>query len=114
MDTTNDMDGEHWYAVRCILHLPELPAYEERITLWRATAFDHAISLAEAEVAEQVEILSPSVVYTGLAQAFRLFDEPASGAEVFSLIRESRLEPADYLSAFFDTGTERQADVSES
>jgi hypothetical protein len=103
----------HWYAVRCILHLIELPAYEERITLWRASAFEEAIALAEAEVAEQVETLAPSVVYTGLAQAFRLFDEPVSGAEIFSLIRESSLEPADYLSAFFDTGTECQIDQSE-
>ena len=45
--------------------------------------------------------------YLGLAQAFALFDAPGDGAEVFSLLRESRLAAEDYLDAFFDTGSER-------
>ncbi|MGH2943305.1 MAG: hypothetical protein ACRDLN_11105 [Solirubrobacteraceae bacterium] len=32
----------------------------------------------------------------------------AHGAEVFSLMRDSVLEPADYVDRFFDTGDERQ------
>jgi hypothetical protein len=46
--------------------------------------------------------------YTGLAQAYKLFDPPVDGAEVFSLIRDSQLAPDDYLNTFFDTGSERQ------
>ncbi|MCU1601431.1 MAG: hypothetical protein JWO22_2140, partial [Frankiales bacterium] len=46
--------------------------------------------------------------YLELAQAFELFDDPGHGAEVFSLMRTSRLEPDAYLDTFFDTGTERQ------
>jgi hypothetical protein len=45
--------------------------------------------------------------YLELAQAFRLFDAPANGAEVFSLMRSSPLESDEYLDAFFDTGSER-------
>jgi hypothetical protein len=37
-----------------------------------------------------------------------LFGEPVDGAEVFSLMRDSQLAPAEYLDAFFDTGSERQ------
>jgi len=36
-----------------------------------------------------------------------------TGAEVFSLLRESDLEPDAYLDAFFDTGTERQTESGE-
>lgn len=43
-----------------------------------------------------------------------LFTAPRDGAEVFSLMRDSDLEPDDYLDAFFSTGNERQGDVSPS
>jgi hypothetical protein len=49
--------------------------------------------------------------YLGIAQSYRLADAPADGAEVFSLMRSSTLEPGEYLDAFFDTGTERQKPV---
>lgn len=52
-----------------------------------------------------------SVRYLGLAQAYRLADEPGDGAEVFSLVRKSDLDDKAYLDAFFDTGTERQRDL---
>jgi hypothetical protein len=103
-----------WFSVRCVFRVgsdPESQLYEERLTLWRAEGFDQAIALAEAEAlgyaAEQ-----PGMTFAGLAQAYRLFDEPGHGAEVFSLIRESGLEPQDYLTRFFDTGQERQHDAA--
>jgi hypothetical protein len=43
-----------------------------------------------------------------LFQSFELDGPPATGAEVFSLIRRSPLPPDDYLDSFFDTGTELQ------
>jgi hypothetical protein len=47
--------------------------------------------------------------YLGLAQSYALLDAPDRvGAEVFSLLRTSPLEPDDYLDAFFDTGHEHQ------
>jgi hypothetical protein len=41
-------------------------------------------------------------------------DEPGQGAEIFSLLRDSELEPDEYLDAFFDTGTEREASLDDS
>ncbi|HEY9290888.1 MAG TPA: hypothetical protein VIP98_06385 [Microlunatus sp.] len=106
-----------WYAVRCLFQSnwpPDEPEaatrhYEERITLWRADSSDHAIELAEAEAEEYAGSIedAPSV-YLGLAQAYAMEEVPGQGCEVFSLIRDSELEPDAYLDAFFDDGRERQ------
>jgi hypothetical protein len=101
-------DPEHrWFAVRCVLQDRPRHAYEERITLWRTRSFKDAIAFAEADARGYARDLEDGT-YVGLAQAYELFDEPGHGAEVFSLIRVSALSPENYLSAFFDTGTERQ------
>jgi hypothetical protein len=96
-----------WYGVRCIFKGHDDSAYEERVTLWRAESFEHAIERAEAEAVAYAA--NVDFEYLGLAQAF---DTKAvritNGAEVFSLIRNSSLQPRDYLDRFFDTGTERQ------
>lgn len=96
-----------WHSVRCLFrHQPDI--YEERITLWRAGSFAEAIALAEADAVEYARDVSDAE-YLGLAQAFRLFDgQVEHGTEVFSLARDSPLEPTEYLDAYFDTGTERQ------
>jgi hypothetical protein len=103
-----------WYAVRCVFAVGYPPeaagkTYEERITLWQARSFDEAIERAETEANEYAAAIgdSPSR-YIGLAQAYQLFDAPADGAEVFSLMRQSELQPDDYLTRFFDTTSERQ------
>ena len=99
-----------WYCVRCIFRWEDGDCYEERLTLWRAESLTDAIRLAEVEAAtyaRQVEDYPLS--YAGLAQAYKLDGEPGHGAEVFSLLRDSTLEPDDYLSAFFDTGQEHQS-----
>lgn len=113
--------GTDWYAVRCVIadmeNKPWGPtdllagetAYEERITLWRASSPDEAIAQAEAEAEDYAEITESE--YIGLAQAYRLADEPGHGAEIFSLIRKSVLDPEAYLTGFFDTGGEYQADA---
>jgi hypothetical protein len=101
-----------WYAVRCVFRTdsdrlaPGEHAYEERITLWRAESFDDAIAQAEAEAHAYVETIESTDEFTGLAQAFHLFDDPGHGMEVFSLIRRSRLDTDEYLARFFDTGDE--------
>jgi len=112
-------DELSWYAVRCVFAVgwpPELAGdtYEERITLWRAASAEEAIARAEAEAVDHAATIqeSPST-YLGLAQSFRLFDDLVDGAEVFSLMRTSDLEPAAYLNTFFDTGTERQSLVGD-
>jgi hypothetical protein len=101
-----------WYAVRCAFRVLDdrLPrgenAYEERITLWRAESFDEAIALAEQEGHRYVDENDHVEEFAGLAQAYHLFDDPGSGAEVFSLIRRSELDTHEYLARFFDTGQE--------
>jgi hypothetical protein len=94
-----------WYSVRCVFFHEE-SHYEERITLWNVDSFDEAIKRAETEAREYAANLGAP--YLGLAQAYWLPDEPRDGAEVFSLIRASDLEPAAYLNGFFDTGEELQ------
>jgi hypothetical protein len=86
--------------------------YEERITLWLAASAEEAIERAEVEALEYAGSIEESPgTYLGIAQSYRLVDAPADGAEVFSLMRSSTLEPGEYVDAFFDTGTERQETV---
>lgn len=89
--------------------------YEERITLWQASDADSAIALAEAEAAEYASAIGEAPdEYLGLAQSYALLDTPSqSGAEVFSLMRTSALEPNNYLDAFFDTGHEHHQRSSD-
>jgi hypothetical protein len=98
--------------VWCIFHSGRLAGaavFEERITLWLADSFDHAIERAEVEAREYAATITQSPdTYLGLAQAYRLVDAPGDGAEVFSLLRESKRKPRAYLDRFFDTGKERQ------
>jgi hypothetical protein len=89
------------------LDAAEVPAvYEERITLWRASSFDEAMARAEGEALEYANGIGGE--YLRLAQAYQMYDPPADGAEVFSLLRASHLAATEYLDSFFDTGTERQ------
>jgi hypothetical protein len=106
-----------WFGVRTFTHNGPWPdgshgpSYEERVTLWRASSPEEAIELAIAESESYAEDLSDSanpVVDVGLAQSYELPYPPRAGAEVFSLIRYSDLEPAAYMEHFFDTGAEVQ------
>jgi hypothetical protein len=110
-----------WYAVRCIFRNAESRpwgpsdlepgqyAYEERITLWRAESVEEAIARAETDAASYAAAIEGGdTEYVGLAQAYHMFVDPSDGAEVFSLIRYSSLDPDDYLDHFFETGAERQ------
>ena len=99
------MTDQSWFGVRCVLRGPN-GLYEERVTLWEAAGFAQAIELAEQEVAVYAAAIGST--YLELAQAFEMFDPPGNGTEVFSLLRESDLEPKQYLNRFFDTGGERQ------
>jgi hypothetical protein len=94
-----------WYSVRCVF-LTDSDVYEERITLWTTDAIDEAILKAQKEAAEYAGQIE--AVFLGIAQAYKLEDAPSDGAEVFSLIRESDLEPDAYLNHFFDVGGEYQ------
>jgi len=98
-----------WYCVRTVFQFLRGPTatFEERLTLWHANGFPAAVALAEAEAHEYAGS-QDGCAYAGLAQAYQLLDAPGHGAEVFSLMRDSSLAVDAYLSAFFDTGSERQ------
>jgi hypothetical protein len=95
-----------WYSVRCVFRHDGDGPYEERLTIWDADSFDEAIERAEREATEHASVVEAR--YLGLAQAYLMADDLAVGAEVFSLMRTSELDPHAYLNAFFDTGAELQ------
>jgi hypothetical protein len=79
--------------------------YEERITLWRAESFEQAHDLANREATRyaegrQAESLDYSEAYWIDPEIFEL------DVEIFSLLRESDLAPAEYISTFYSTGRE--------
>ena len=99
------------YSVRCLLRWHSRTEvakylYEERITLWQAERLDQAIELAEQEATAYA---GDADEFLGFSQAYALVDLLAGhGVEVFSLLRESDLEPNEYIDTFFDTGGERE------
>ena len=104
------------FSVRTVLRWAPRPQqrkrylYEERITLWKAESLGESIELAEIEAKVYA---GGEPEYLDLLQAFWLSEEltlPHQGVEVFSLLRESDLEPKAYLDTFFDSGFERQSD----
>lgn len=110
-----------WYSVRCAFASEtwvdedgSYTTYEERVTLWQAGSADEAIERAEAEaLAYAAAVEETPVTYLGLAQCFHLFDEPGDGAEMFSMMRDSELDPEEYIDTFFDTGSEHRSDVDD-
>jgi hypothetical protein len=102
-----------WFSVRCLFghDIAGSNTYEERVTLWRAASFEEAVAEAEAEANEYAELVGCH--YLGLAQSYQLVDLPGHGAEVYSLMRDSDLPADDYLTAFFDTGSEHQGVAGE-
>ncbi len=104
--------GPSWYCVRTVFRFERAPtATYEGLTLWWAIGFPAAVALAEAEAYEDADSLA-GCAYVGLAQAHELSEAPGHGTEVFSLMRDSSMSADAYVSAFFDTGGERQGDVS--
>ena len=81
--------------------------YEERITLWKAESIDQAIEFAEKEASEYSDEFCE---FLGFSQGYAMYNSvQENGIEVFSLLRESDLEPELYLSSFFDSGLERES-----
>jgi hypothetical protein len=101
-----------WYTVRCVFHWTLQHCYEERITVWRAASIEDAIAKAERE-GERYAHDNPSagIVRLDIAQAYHMYDRPKDGAEVYSLLRDSNLEPEEYIERHFTTGGERQREV---
>lgn len=107
-----DSDSEPWYAARCVFRwksvTPEASGhqiYEERIVLIRAENFEDARHRAEGEARQYAA--DTDAEFFDFVEVFHLFDRKIiDGTEIFSLIRESQLPPADYVERFFKTGKE--------
>jgi hypothetical protein len=101
----------NWYSVRCHFRV-DGRHFEERITVWQAVGFDDAIDLAEAEAEAYATTIDGE--YLGSCDCFHLPDaamKTSQGAEIYSLVRSSELDPDTYLRTFFFTGSERSAEV---
>jgi|SoiMethySBSTD1v2_1073268.scaffolds.fasta_scaffold01138_31 hypothetical protein len=103
----------NWYTVRTIVHRMDERVFQERITLWRRVDADDAAEAALAESAEYAADVGG--IDCGLAQVFEPYGDDvaglraaAEGCEIFSLVRQSDLDPGGYLDTFFDTGREQQ------
>ena len=105
------------YSVKCHFEWPCSKTkalahlYEERITLWQAETTHDAIEAAEQEALAYAE--QNGYTFIQLSQAFWMFSElPGNGTELFSLLRESDLEPSAYLDHYHDTGFERESKIN--
>ena len=88
------------YSVRSVIQWApregqtKVHLYEERITAWNAESLDEAIELAEAEA--KTYAIRNEFECLDLFQGYWIFDKGdliPQGSEVFSLLRESDLEP---------------------
>jgi len=106
------MNDEPWYSAKCIFRHNDRKdgdsnMYEERIVLLKAENLDEAIIRAENEAKQYVSDL-PTCEYLGFVDVFHLFDETIEdGTEVYSLMRQSKLDKEKYLNNFYDTGLKR-------
>ena len=79
--------------------------YEERIVLVRAESAEEAIRFGEAEAQEYAS--ANDVEYLGFIDTFHSFaSELGAGTEVYSLMRTSPLDPEDFVTRYFDDGTQ--------
>lgn len=113
----NASDPEPWYAARCVFRHEGLrdtlgrTIYEERIVLLRADSSEHAFDLAEVEAAAYAAS-NEFCTFTGHVDLFHLFDaEVGHGSEIYSLMRASLLNPADYRQTFLVEGTDYEPDI---
>src|SRR5947209_1193964 len=109
------MGAEPWYSARCLFRHraseADASSYEERVILLQADSFDDALRRAEEEARAYSASLE-GVEYLEYLDVYHLFEDSIGDAtEVFSLIRDSELGSAEYISHFFDSGSERSRSV---
>lgn len=102
-----------WFSARSIFRHSTLQTgsgvtvYEEQVILLESKNEDEALEKAEAASKGYSDSLE-GVDFLGLIQVYTLDSESVGpGTEVFSLMRESKLAPESYLSAYFEDGQER-------
>ena len=104
---------EPWYGIKCVFRHADMKTelagaslFEERIVLVTADNEDEAIAAAEVDARSYAE--DTGCEYLEFASCFHSFDEKIVHlSEVYSIMRESTLDPSEYLNHFYDTGKER-------
>jgi hypothetical protein len=99
---------KQWFSVRAVFrHLGEQSySFEERIVLVKAETLDAALEVGERNALAYAEASGSE--YLEYVDAFQIGSAtPEDGSEVYSIMRDSSLEPSVYLDTFFDTGAER-------
>ena len=111
------MSYPQWYSAKTIYKHTTFEdglaktVFEERVVIFRATDFDDTIAKAEAE-ARQYCRATTGAEYLGFVDVYHVGDEGIeSGAEVYSLVRDSNLSNRDYIDHFYDAGMERRRTV---
>jgi len=107
------MEEKEWYGAKTLYQVQsniiESPnkLYEERVVILKASSLDNAIAEAEKEASQYASVDS-GITYIGYVNVFKIgSDKIHDKTEVFSLMRESRLEANKYIDRYFDTGNER-------
>lgn len=103
---------QQWYGIKCLIEhdgLSEEPGshvYEERVVIFCAPDFDQAIARAEREVADYAQ--ANGARYIGYCNAYKI-DALAieDGTEVYSVMREVPLPCADFITRYYDDGTDK-------
>jgi hypothetical protein len=115
-NSTHTIDDEPWYAAKCVfLHkgFPVKPGshvYEERILLVRAGSWEQAMDKATREAAEYVKGIDAQLVQ--VVDVYHLYEtEIGDGAEVYSLMRTTPLEPPEFVRHYFLDGTEHCREI---
>ena len=106
------MAADHWYGVKCLLEHAGLSedttahVYEERIVLLRAVSFEEAVLRAERDATEYAKPIKAR--YLGYSNAYKLdVDSISDATEVYSLMREVPMPPEDFITRYYDDGTDK-------
>lgn len=107
------MTGERgtWYGAKAVFRHADLEEhgqrlFEERVVLIRATSPHEAIRKAEEQARKYAAENGVTWVEEYIC-TYEMFDEElGEGTEVWSLMRRSALDEAQYLRRFYSTGSE--------
>ena len=115
------MHAAEWFSAKSVFRHHRVEAsvsktvFEERVVLVHAASFEDALARAEAEAAEYCAMAGGPVDYLGFVDVHRLASaQVGHGTEVYSSMRESVLDPSEYLDRFYDDGHERRQHFTQS
>jgi len=107
-----------WYAAKCVFVHRDAPkhgdgqVFEERIVLVKAASATDAIRLGEAEAEEYARMNDAE--YLGFIDTFHLFtNQVGTGTEIYSNMRTSPLSPDEFVTKYYDDGTQHSRSADE-